>query len=138
MTQKNAFLRAQEVRKMPHAKKDAEQSGKTTAAQKRATENYRARKGGAQNVQKTIGSTYSRQEGERIAAAYTAAGITAAQAMRAIAATIEGAEDAATIGAAIKATAERYAAENATHREAARTQTNAQNAAQTDADSSNA
>ena len=104
---------------MPRKPKYAPVEGKTSAAQIAAAKGYRARHGGAAAIQKTIGATYSRQEGDRIAAAMKAASITPAQILRAVAAWIESGAHPATV-AAIPEDAAEYERQNAAIRQAER------------------
>lgn len=86
---------------MPTESKSKSGAGKTSAAQIKAMNEYRKRRGGAAAIQRGFSTTYSRQEGDRIAAALAAAGLTPAQILRAVAAWIEqGTHPAAVAGIA--------------------------------------
>ena len=106
---------------MPRKSKYEASTTKTPTAQKEAVKAYRKRNGGAGKFQKTIGATYPKQEGDRIAAAFKAAGITQAQILRAVAAWIEDGTHAAAV-AAIPTTAAEYERQNAAIRNAAKAQ----------------
>lgn len=104
---------------MPRKSKKISGKGKTPQNTLDSISKYRKSKGGAQNIQKTIGATYSRQEGDRIAAAIKGAGITPAQILRAVAAWIESGAHPATV-AAIPEDAAEYERQNAAIRQAER------------------
>ena len=115
---------------MPRKSKYEASTTKTPTAQKEAIKAYRERNGGAGKFQKTIGAAYSRQEGDRIAAAMKAASITPAQILRAVAAWIEsGAQPEAV--KAIPEDAAEYERQNAAIRQAERETHAAQNTAPT-------
>ena len=104
---------------MPRKSKYEASTTKTPTAQKKAMDDYRKRKGGAAAIQRGFSTTYSRQEGDRIAAAMKAASITPAQILRAVAAWIEsGAQPEAV--AAIPEDAAEYERQNAAIRQAER------------------
>lgn len=104
---------------MPRNPKYPPAEGKTSTAQKTAMDEYRKSRGGVRNIQKTFGATYSRQEGDRMAAAMKAASITPSQILRAVAAWIEDGTHAAAV-AAIPTTAAEYERQNAAIRQAER------------------
>ena len=104
---------------MPRKAKYEASTTKTSTAQKHAADAYRERNGGAKAIQRGIGATFARQEGDRIAAAFKAAGITQAQILRAVAAWIENGTHAAAV-AAIPTTAAEYEKQNAAIRNAAK------------------
>ena len=97
---------------MPRKSKYEASTTKTPTAQKEAIKAYRKRNGGAGKFQKTIGATYSRQEGDRIAADFAAANLTPAQILRAVALWIEQGTHAAAV-AGIAEDAADFAAANA-------------------------
>ena len=104
---------------MPRKAKYEASTTKTSTAQKHAADAYRERNGGAKAIQRGIGATFARQEGDRIAAAFKAAGITQAQILRAVAAWIENGTHAAAV-TAIPTTAAEYEKQNAAIRNAAK------------------
>lgn len=104
---------------MPRKSKYEASTTKTPTAQKKAVKAYRARNGGAGKFQKTIGATYSKQEGDRIAATMKAAGITPAQILRAVSAWIESGAQPEAVKAIPEAAAE-YEKQNAAIRQAER------------------
>ena len=104
---------------MPRKSKYEASTTKTPTAQKKAMDDYRKRKGGAAAIQRGFSTTYSRQEGDRIAAAMKAASITPAQILRAVASWIEDDIHAAAV-AAIPTTAAEYERQNAAIRQAER------------------
>ncbi len=97
---------------MPRKPKYPPTEGKTPAAQIEAMNAYRKRKGGTSAIQRGFSTTYSRQEGDRIAAAYAAASLTPAQILRAVAVWIEQGTHPAAV-ASIAKDAAAYAATNA-------------------------
>ena len=97
---------------MPRESKEKSGKGKTPAAQIKAMNEYRKRKGGASAIQRGFSATYSRQEGDRIAADFAAAGLTPAQSLRAVAVWIEQGTHPATV-AGIAGDAAAFAAANA-------------------------
>lgn len=114
---------------MPRKSKYEASTTKTPTAQKKAMDDYRERKGGAAAIQRGFGTTYSKQEGDRIAAAMKAAGITPAQILRAVAAWIESGAHPEAVAAIPKAAAE-YERQNAAIRQAERETHAAQGAPQ--------
>lgn len=104
---------------MPRKSKYEASTTKTPTAQKKAMDDYRKRKGGAAAIQRGFSTTYSRQEGDRIAAAMKAASITPAQILRAVSAWIESGTHAAAV-AEIPQTAAEYEKQNAAIRQAER------------------
>lgn len=104
---------------MPRKPKYPPAEGKTSTAQKTAMDEYRKSRGGVRNIQKTIGATYSKQEGDRIAATMKAAGITPAQILRAVSAWIESDAQPEAVNAITEAAAE-YEKQNAAIRQAER------------------
>lgn len=115
---------------MPRKSKYEASTTKTPTAQKEAIKAYRKRNGGAGKFQKTIGATYPKQEGDRIAAAMKAASITPAQILRAVSAWIESGTHAAAV-AEIPQTAAEYERQNAAIRQAEREAHGAQSATAT-------
>lgn len=97
---------------MPTGSKSKSGAGKTSAAQIKAMNEYRRRRGGTAAIQRGFSTTYSKQEGDRIAAALAAAGLTPAQILRAVAAWIERGTHPATV-AGIAEDAAEFAALNA-------------------------
>ena len=97
---------------MPRESKEKSGKGKTPAAQIKAMNEYRKRKGGTAAIQRGFSATYSKQEGDRIAAAFAAASLTPAQILRAVAVWIEQGTHPAAV-ASIAKDAAAFAAANA-------------------------
>ena len=66
---------------------------KRTEAQKKADKSYRERRGGVNNVQKTIGATVSPSEAERIKTALKSVNLSNADALKRVASRIEQGDD---------------------------------------------
>lgn len=65
----------------------------TSEAQKKATKEYRKRRGGVKGLQTTIGATVSPAEADRIKTIFKTAGISNAEALKRAAARIEQGDD---------------------------------------------